>query len=58
MVHTSSSPTSMAEICETLRKGDIITYAYHGGNRNCAEDEFKCLKKAKESGIYIDASMA
>ena len=48
----------MAEICETLRKGDIITHAYHGGNRNCAEDEFKCLKKAKESGIYIDAGMA
>lgn len=58
MVHTSNSPVSMSEITDALNKGDIITHAYHGGINNASYDDFKCLKKAKEKGIIIDAGFA
>ena len=40
MVHCNHSPVPMAEILETLRKGDILTHAYHGGENHAAEDDF------------------
>lgn len=57
-VHTTHSPVSMAEIAAVLRKGDVITHAFHGGEGSCEEDGFSCLKAAREKGVYIDAALA
>lgn len=58
MVHSSNSPVSMAELLGTLRKGDILTHAYHGDKNNVSEDGFECIKLAKSRGVIIDAGLA
>lgn len=58
MVHCSNSPTPMAEILETLSKGDILTHAFHGGVHNAAEDHFESMKAAQMRGVIIDAGFA
>jgi len=58
MVHCTDSPVPMAEIVECLQKGDILTHPFHGGNHTAAEDQYACLKTAKEKGIWIDAGFA
>lgn len=58
MVHSSNSPVSMRELIATLRKGDILTHAYHGGENNVSEDGFECIKAAKARGVIIDAGFA
>ncbi len=58
MVHSSNPPVSMAELLNTLRSGDILTHAYHGGANNASDDNFDCIKNAKKSGVIIDAGMA
>lgn len=58
MVHSSNSPVSMGELLGTLRKGDILTHTYHGGNNNVSEDNYQCIKDAKRRGVIIDAGFA
>jgi dihydroorotase len=58
MVHSSNSPVPMGELLEALRAGDILTHAYHGGINNASEDNFECLKLAKEKGVVVDAGFA
>ena len=58
MVHSSNSPISMSELLGTLRKGDILTHAYHGGKNNVSEDGYECIKEAKRRGVIIDAGLA
>ena len=58
MVHSSNSPVHMAELLGALRKGDILTHAYHGGKNNVSEDGFECIKSAKSRGVIIDAGLA
>lgn len=58
MVHCNHSPTPMMEIVKKLRKGDVLTHAYHGGQNNAAEDGFQCLQYAREKGVVIDAGFA
>ncbi len=58
MVHSSNSPVSMAELLGVLRKGDILTHAYHGGKNNVSEDNYECIKEAKKRGVIIDAGFA
>ena len=58
MVHCSHSPTSMAEILETLNPGDILTHAFHGGENTAAEDAFTSMKAAQKRGVIIDAGFA
>ncbi len=58
MVHSSNPPTSMAELLRTLRKGDILTHAYHGGKNNVQDDGFECIKEARKRGVIIDAGLA
>lgn len=58
MVHSSNSPVSMLELLSALRKGDILTHAYHGGKNNVSEDNYECIKQAKERGVVIDAGLA
>lgn len=58
MVHSSNSPVSMMEIVKTLNKGDILTHSFHGGKNNSSEDNFECLKYAKEKGIVVDVGFA
>lgn len=58
MVHSSNSPVPMPELLSVLRKGDILTHAYHGGTNNVSEDGFECIKTAKERGVIIDAGFA
>ena len=58
MVHSTNSPTSMIEIVETLSSGNILTHIYHGGDNNCAEDDFLALKVAKQKGVVLDTGFA
>lgn len=58
MVHSSNPPVSMAELLSVLRKGDILTHAYHGGTYNVADDNYECVFEAKNRGVIIDAGMA
>ena len=58
MVHCNRSPVPMMDIVKVLRKGDVLTHAYHGGVNNASEDGFACLKYAKEKGVIIDAGFA
>lgn len=58
MVHCAHSPVPMAEILETLRPGDILTHAYHGGVHTTADDGFASLRAAKARGVIIDAGLA
>ena len=58
MVHCTGSPVPMMELVDALDPGDIISHAFHGGKNNAAEDNFACLRKAKEKGIVVDAGFA
>ncbi len=58
MVHSSNPPVSMAELLNTLRTGDILTHAYHGGENNVSDDGYECIKNAKTRGVIIDAGLA
>lgn len=58
MVHSSNSPIPMQELFGKLRKGDILTHAYHGGKNNVSEDKYECIEEAKRRGIIIDAGFA
>lgn len=58
MVHCNHSPVPMMEIVKTLRKGDVLTHAYHGGENNASEDNFDCLRVAKEKGVILDVGVA
>lgn len=58
VVHTTDSEFSMNEFLNILKKGDIFTHAYHGGKNNVSDDDFECIRRAKEKGIIIDAGLA
>ncbi len=58
MVHCSNSPIAMAELLDSLRAGDILTHAYHGGRHNASDDSFEALIKAQRRGVIIDAGLA
>ncbi len=57
-VHSTNSPYSMRELVSELRRGDILTHAYHGGENTAAENDFEALRIAKKKGIIVDAGMA
>ncbi len=58
MVHTTGTPAPMTEVVDTLRAGDILTHAYHGGINNSLDEDFAAIFKAKEKGVIVDAGMA
>lgn len=58
MVHCANSPTTMREVVEVLRKGDILTHPYHGNVNTILDDDFAAYKLAKEKGVIIDAGLA
>ena len=58
MVHSSNSPATMKDVLGVLRKGDVLTHAYHGGVHNVSEDGFECIREAKKRGVIIDAGFA
>ena len=58
MVHCNHSPMPMQEILETLRPGDILTHAYHGGANGADADQFASLMAAKKRGVIIDSGNA
>lgn len=58
MVHCSHSPTSMAEIINTLSVGDVLTHIYHGGENSCIPNDFEAFKLAKQKGIVMDTGFA
>lgn len=58
MVHSSNSPVSMAELLDTLDRGDILTHAFHSGINNAAEDGFSSMVRAKARGVVIDVGFA
>lgn len=58
MVHSSNPPVPMSELLSVLRKGDVLTHAYHGGGYTVADDDYACIAEAKRRGIIIDVGMA
>ena len=58
MVHCSNSPTSMAEIVDTLSAGDILTHIYHGGENCCKDNDFEAFKLANHKGVVLDTGFA
>ncbi len=58
MVHSSNPPVAMSELLSVLRKGDILTHAYHGGINNVSDDNYECIKNARKRGVIIDAGFA
>lgn len=58
MVHSSNSPIPMKLILNNLRKGDILTHAFHGGENNVSDDNYECILHAQERGIIIDTGFA
>jgi dihydroorotase len=54
MVHSTNSPSSMADIVSVLERGDILTHAFHGGVNSGAEDDYAAIITAKRRGITID----
>jgi len=58
MVHCTHSPVSVRQIAETLRKGDIITHAYHGGENSSVADGFLGLMEAQRKGVIVDTGFA
>ncbi len=58
MVHCSNSPTTMAEIVNTLSVGDILTHIFHGGENSCCDNDFEAFKIAKQKGVVMDAGFA
>lgn len=54
MVHSTNSPTPMADIVDALGKGDILTHIFHGGIHNASEDHYHSLREAKRKGIVLD----
>ena len=58
MVHCNRSPVPMDEIVQELRQGDVLTHPYHGGKHSAREDDFACLRHAKEKGVILDAGFA
>ncbi len=58
MVHSSNPPVPMWELLSVLRKGDILTHAYHGGENNVSDDGFLSLMEARSRGVVVDAGFA
>ena len=58
MVHSTGSPVPMAQIVKTLRRGDILSHFYHGGNHQSKDNNFEAWHLAKEKGVIIDVGMA
>ena len=58
MVHCTDTPLPMADIVDCLSRGDIMTHPYHGGQNTAMDDDFACLRKAREKGIWLDAGFA
>lgn len=58
VVHTTGTPSPMAQIVEALSPGDILTHVFHGGANTAADDGFACLRLARSKGILLDAGFA
>ena len=58
MVHSSNSPVDMQTVMNVLRRGDIISHIYHGGNNKVSDDKFECMKYAKKHEIITDVAFA
>ena len=58
MVHCNHSPVPMMEIVKALRKGDILTHAYHGGANNASVDGYACLYFARVREVVLDSGFA
>ena len=58
MVHCNHSPVPMMEIVKALRKGDILTHAYHGGANNASVDGYACLYSARVREVVLDSGFA
>ena len=58
MVHCTDSPTPMSDMMSCMSEGDICTHAYHGVGHTASEDNFGCLRYAKECGIILDIGFA
>ena len=58
MVHCANSPTKMANILNTLGKGDVLTHSFHGQPNTAKEDDYQSMIKAQERGVIIDIGFA
>ena len=54
-VHTAHSPVPMDVLLSVLSAGDIAAHVYHPGPNSADEDNFACLHKARQRGIWLDS---
>ena len=55
LVHTANSPVPMDVLLSVLEPGDIATHVFCGGQNTAQDDDFACLKKAKQRGVLLDS---
>ena len=58
LVHTTNTLIPMHDVLSNLKKGDICTHIYHGGENTVLDDNFECLKNARARGVILDNGMA
>lgn len=57
MVHIGNEPPELKEILPLLKKGDIVTHAFHGKKGGILNEEGELIKEAKEAierGVLFD----
>lgn len=61
VVHSTDSPVTMTELVNCLRKGDVVTHAYHNIGHSIIDENGKVydeIKAARERGVIFDVANA
>ena len=59
VVHTTNPPTSVGELAELLRAGDVYTHMYQGKGSSIIADDGKLaasIRQARERGVVFDTA--
>lgn len=59
VVHTTNPPTSVGELAELLRAGDVYTHMYQGKGSSIIADDGKLaasIRQARERGVIFDTA--
>ncbi|WZL73059.1 metallo-dependent hydrolase [Clostridiaceae bacterium 35-E11] len=61
VVHSTNSPVTMTELVNCLRKGDVVTHAYHNIGHSIINENGKVydeIKAARQRGVIFDVANA
>ncbi|SNS70655.1 Predicted amidohydrolase [Anaerovirgula multivorans] len=61
VVHSTDSPVTMTELVNCLRKGDVVTHAYHNIGHSIIDENGKVydeIKAARQRGVIFDVANA